>query len=81
VEEANRLREGDTMPVDEISVTVGYEDASFFRRLFKRRTGLTPGQYRRMFKSGTEIGEIGTDHNYATSKARTSAVRDRREVP
>jgi AraC-like DNA-binding protein len=36
--------------VDEISFTVGYEDASFFRRLFKRRTGLTPSQYRRMFK-------------------------------
>jgi len=36
--------------VDEISVAAGYEDASFFRRLFKRRTGLTPGQYRRMFQ-------------------------------
>jgi transcriptional regulator GlxA family with amidase domain len=50
VEEAKRLLEAGTMPVDEISVAVGYEDASFFRRLFKRRTGLTPSQYRRMFK-------------------------------
>ncbi len=37
-------------PADEISVAAGYEDASFFRRLFKRCTGLTPGQYRRMFQ-------------------------------
>ena len=50
VEEAKRLLEAGTMPVDEISFDVGYEDASFFRRLFKRRTGLTPSQYRRMFK-------------------------------
>jgi len=50
VEEAKRLLEASAMPVDEISLDVGYEDASFFRRLFKRRTGLTPSQYRRMFK-------------------------------
>lgn len=50
VEQAKRLLEAGRMPVDEISFSVGYEDASFFRRLFKRRTGLTPSQYRRMFK-------------------------------
>ncbi len=50
VEEAKRLLEASAMPVDEISFDLGYEDASFFRRLFKRRTGLTPSQYRRMFK-------------------------------
>lgn len=50
VEEAKRLLESSEFPVDEISFMVGYEDASFFRRLFKRRTGLTPSKYRRMFK-------------------------------
>ena len=40
----------DLFQVDDISFEVGYEDPSFFRRIFKRRTGLTPGQYRRMFK-------------------------------
>ena len=50
IEEAKRLLETGNRPVDEISAAVSYEDASFFRRLFKRRTGLTPGQYRRMFQ-------------------------------
>jgi transcriptional regulator GlxA family with amidase domain len=50
VEEAKHLLEVVDMSVDEISYDVGYEDPSFFRRLFKRRTGLTPSQYRRMFK-------------------------------
>ena len=50
VEAAKRLLESGRLPVDEISAEVGYEDASFFRRLFKRRTGLTPGRYRRMFQ-------------------------------
>lgn len=50
VRHAKHLLESSSMPVDEISFEVGYEDASFFRRLFKRRTGLTPSRYRRMFK-------------------------------
>ena len=50
IEEAKRLLESGHMPVEEISVIVSYEDASFFRRLFKRRTGLTPSEYRRMFQ-------------------------------
>ena len=49
IEEAKRLLESGQGSVDEISAEAGYADASFFRRLFKRLTGLTPGQYRRMF--------------------------------
>ena len=50
VEEAKRLLESEKRAVDEISAEVGYENPAFFRRLFKRRTGLTPSQYRRMFQ-------------------------------
>ncbi len=50
IEEAKQLLESTEMPVDEISESVSYEDSSFFRRLFKRLTGLTPSQYRRMFQ-------------------------------
>jgi transcriptional regulator GlxA family with amidase domain len=50
IEEAKRLLETTDRAADDVSYDVGYEDASFFRRLFKRLTGLTPAQYRRMFK-------------------------------
>lgn len=50
VEEAKRSLESGRAPVDDISAEVGYEDPAFFRRLFKRRTGLTPAAYRRMFR-------------------------------
>jgi len=50
VEEAKRLLETGRRPVDDISGDVGYSDVSFFRRLFKRMTGLSPRQYRRMFQ-------------------------------
>lgn len=50
VEEAKRLLETGTGSFEEISAAVGYENTGFFRRLFRRRTGLTPGDYRRMFR-------------------------------
>lgn len=50
IEEAKRLLETSPKSVDDISYQVSYEDASFFRRLFKRLTGITPSQYRRMFQ-------------------------------
>jgi transcriptional regulator GlxA family with amidase domain len=50
IEHAKHLLESGSMPVDEVSAEAGYEDASFFRRLFRRRTGLSPSQYRRMFQ-------------------------------
>jgi transcriptional regulator GlxA family with amidase domain len=50
IEEAKRLLESTDRAADEISADVGYEDPSFFRRLFRRRTGLAPRQYRTMFQ-------------------------------
>lgn len=50
IEEAKRLLESSERAVDDISYEAGYEDASFFRRLFRRRTGMSPAQYRRVFK-------------------------------
>ena len=50
IEHAKSLLERGRVAIDEISAEVGYEDASFFRRLFKRSTGLSPSDYRRMFE-------------------------------
>jgi len=50
VEEAKRLLENEAIPVEGVAATVGYDNAAFFRRLFKRCTGLTPAAYRRMFR-------------------------------
>ncbi|EPC00995.1 hypothetical protein L861_10510 [Litchfieldella anticariensis FP35 = DSM 16096] len=51
LEEAKQYLETTDEPVEAIAERVGYADASFFRRLFGRRVGLTPSQYRRRFRS------------------------------
>ncbi|MET4701081.1 transcriptional regulator GlxA family with amidase domain [Constrictibacter sp. MBR-5] len=50
IEDAKRRLERTEAPADEIGWKVGYEDPAFFRRLFKRVTGMTPGAYRRRFQ-------------------------------
>ncbi len=49
LEEAKQMLEAGKMPVDDIALEVGYQDSSFFNRLFKRKVALTPAQYRRRF--------------------------------
>lgn len=50
VAEAKRRLERTREPVDEVGWRVGYEDPAFFRRLFKRVTGVSPAAYRRQFQ-------------------------------
>jgi transcriptional regulator GlxA family with amidase domain len=57
VEEAKRLLESEPMSADDIAAAVGYENFAFFRRVFKRSTGMTPGQYRRMFRTFTTAND------------------------
>jgi transcriptional regulator GlxA family with amidase domain len=49
IDSARRLLETEAGAVDDAGYRVGYEDPTFFRRLFKRTTGLTPAAYRRKF--------------------------------
>ncbi|HEU0311487.1 MAG TPA: helix-turn-helix domain-containing protein [Sphingomicrobium sp.] len=52
IEEAKHLLETTDQPVDGIGAQVGYDNLSFFRQLFRRRCGLSPARYRRLFRSG-----------------------------
>ncbi|AZK48439.1 response regulator transcription factor [Paenibacillus lentus] len=45
---ADLLRNGD-IPISEISSRVGYGDHSYFCKVFKKSTGLSPTQYRRQY--------------------------------
>jgi transcriptional regulator GlxA family with amidase domain len=49
IEEAKQLLEMGTLSGEAIGFEVGYEDPNFFRRLFKRMTGITPARYRQRF--------------------------------
>jgi transcriptional regulator GlxA family with amidase domain len=49
IEAARKLLEETERTVDLVMNDVGYEDASSFRRLFRKKTGLTPTEYRRRF--------------------------------
>lgn len=73
IEAAKRLLEGERTAVDEISAEVGYEDASFFRRLFRRRTGLAPSEYRRLFQPIRTSGDRLPVHPLARGAPRTVA--------
>jgi transcriptional regulator GlxA family with amidase domain len=49
LEEAKQMLEAGDEPVEAVALALGYEDASFFSRLFRRKVGLTPAQYRKRF--------------------------------
>jgi transcriptional regulator GlxA family with amidase domain len=49
IEEAKQMLESSETPIEEIAAEVGYQEPGFFRRLFKRRVGITPGAYRKAF--------------------------------
>jgi transcriptional regulator GlxA family with amidase domain len=51
IEAAKKMLESDTTNIEEVSSRVGYEDPASFRRVFKRKVGLTPAVYRRKFSS------------------------------
>jgi len=49
VEAAKSQLENNSCTFDQIAYDLGYENTSFFRRIFKRTTGLSPSSYRKKF--------------------------------
>ncbi|MGI6113916.1 MAG: PocR ligand-binding domain-containing protein [Mahellales bacterium] len=47
IEEAKKLLKDSSMSIVAIASEVGYEDASYFSKVFKKTTGLSPNQYRK----------------------------------
>jgi transcriptional regulator GlxA family with amidase domain len=59
LEEAKLKLESGTESIETIARQVGYEDAGFFSRLFRRNIHLTPAQYRRRFAALRKTLESG----------------------
>ena len=56
---AKEMLEQGATSIQVVSSKVGYEDVAFFRDLFKRHTGMTPGEYRTRFaKMSFKRGEL-----------------------
>ncbi|PID41731.1 MAG: AraC family transcriptional regulator [Proteobacteria bacterium] len=51
LESAKKLLEETSNSLTEVTNKVGYDDVSSFSILFKKKTGLTPGQYRERYRS------------------------------
>jgi transcriptional regulator GlxA family with amidase domain len=49
LEEAKQMLESRDDSIEAIAFEVGYRDASFFNRLFRRKVMMSPTQYRRRF--------------------------------
>ena len=73
IEEAKQLLETSTVAVEQIGREVGYEDAASFRRLFRRLTGMAPGDYRRKFQPPSIVTQ-------ASPRALRGAPPESREV-
>jgi AraC-like DNA-binding protein len=48
VERARMLFRTTDRPIERVAAEVGFRDERYFRRIFKRRVGLTPGQFQRL---------------------------------
>jgi transcriptional regulator GlxA family with amidase domain len=59
LEEAKQMLEAGDESIETIAVEVGYGDAGFFSRLFRRNVNLTPAQYRRRFGALRRVLQAG----------------------
>jgi transcriptional regulator GlxA family with amidase domain len=54
-EKARELLQFTKRPIDQIAWSVGYEDATAFRRIFSRLVGIPPGEYRTRFAADDKV--------------------------
>jgi len=59
---AKEMLERGATSIQRVCGKIGYGDIAFFRRLFKRHTGMTPGEYRARFaKMSLERGAMARE--------------------
>ena len=51
LEEAKQILETEDLPIEAVALEIGYQDNGFFGRLFRRKVGMTPAQYRRKWRN------------------------------
>ena len=59
LEEAKHMLETSDDSIESVAGEVGYEDAGFFSRLFRRKVNMTPAMYRKRFRSMRQSLESG----------------------
>lgn len=50
---AKMMLASESVMMKEVAYSLGYEDVSYFTRLFKKYVGVTPGQYRQFYNTGS----------------------------
>jgi two-component system, response regulator YesN len=55
IEEARKLLSTTDLTIAAVSVAVGYEDATYFHRVFRRETAMTPSTFRQTRRSGKQL--------------------------
>lgn len=51
LEKAKELLRDSSLPLSDITQSVGYSNQQYFSRVFKTETGMTPGQYKKKYKN------------------------------
>ena len=59
IDRARELLERSRLPIDEVAAKVGYAETAAFRRAFRRKTGMSPSDYRKQFKLPPKSPQAG----------------------
>lgn len=62
IKKSMELLENSTVTISNISGMVGYSEHSYFCKVFRRITGMSPGNYRKEFRAHHENEEKGLSH-------------------
>jgi AraC-like DNA-binding protein len=63
LEEAQRLLRETELGITEIVQQLGFVNRTYFYRIFRRETGMTPGEYRESHRSGSPAGTLPGPEN------------------